>query len=62
VLVAEKAYAVANRTPHAEDAQLNVLLPSVFEQLQKLSTQVAETQQSAKWSVVERNSPSCEAS
>jgi hypothetical protein len=59
--VAETASVGASGTANVDDAQ-SAWLPSVREQLQKLSTQVAEMQQSAQLGLSQSESPRAEAS
>jgi hypothetical protein len=60
--VAETASVGASGTENVDDAQLSAWLPSVREQLLKLSTQVAEMQQSAQLGLSQSESPRAEAS
>jgi hypothetical protein len=60
--VAETASVGASGTENVDDAQLSAWLPSVRKQLLKLSTQVAEMQQSAQFGLSESESPRAEAS
>jgi hypothetical protein len=60
--VAETASVGASGTANVDDAHLSAWLPSVREQLQKLSTQVAEMQQSAQFGLSQSETPRAEAS